>query len=152
MKIRNMTIQDYEAVDQLMQKLHNLHVKGRPDLYVDLEHPYSLEEFRQKVEDTNCIAILAEERERILGICIVVMRDRSMMVNKRTAYMDDLYVCEDVRKQGIATKLFKTAEKKAAELGAKRLDLMVWDFNQSAIEFYKSLGMTEQRFILEKEL
>ena len=152
MKIRNMTIQDYEAVDQLMQKLHNLHVKGRPDLYVDLEHPYSLEEFRQKVEDTNCIAILAEERERILGICIVAMRDRSMMVNKRTAYMDDLYVCEDVRKQGIATKLFKTAEKKAVELGAKRLDLMVWDFNQSAIEFYKSLGMTEQRFIFEKEL
>ena len=152
MKIRNMTIQDYEAVDQLMQKLHNLHVKGRPDLYVDLEHPYSLEEFRQKVEDTNCISILAEERERILGICIVVMRDRSMMVNKRTAYMDDLYVCEDVRKQGIATKLFKTAEKKAVELGAKRLDLMVWDFNQSAIEFYKSLGMTEQRFIFEKEL
>ena len=147
-----MTIQDYEAVDQLMQKLHNIHVKGRPDLYVDLEHPYSLEEFRQKVEDTNCIAILAEERERILGICIVVMRDRSMMVNKRTAYMDDLYVCEDVRKQGIATKLFKTAEKKAVELGAKRLDLMVWDFNQSAIEFYKSLGMTEQRFIFEKAL
>lgn len=152
MKIRDMTIQDYDAVDQLMQKLHNFHVKGRPDLYVDLEHPYSLESFRQKVEDTDCISILAEEKGRILGICFVVMRDRSMMVNKRTAYMDDLYVCEDARKQGIATKLFKAAEEKAVVLGAKRLDLMVWDFNQSAIEFYKSLGMTEQRYIFEKEL
>jgi len=75
-----------------------------------------------------------------------------MMVNQRTAYMDDLFVCEEVRRQGIATKLFKDAEKKAVALGAKRLDLMVWDFNQSAIGFYKSLGMTEQRYIFEKEL
>lgn len=55
-----------------------------------------------------------------------------MMVNQRTAYMDDLFVCEEVRRQGIATKLFKDAEKKAVALGAKRLDLMVWDFNQPA--------------------
>ena len=49
MNIRNMTVQDYLEVDQLMQQLHKLHVKGRPDLYVDLQHPYSLENFRQKV-------------------------------------------------------------------------------------------------------
>lgn len=102
MNIRNMIVQDYNVVDQLMQQLHNIHVKGRPDLYVDLEHPYSLEEFRQKIEDDNCISILAEENWNVLG--------------------------------------------------AKRLDLMVWDFNKSAIDFYKSLGMAEQRYILEKEL
>lgn len=120
--IRNMTVKDYSEVDQLMQQLHNLHVKGRPDLYVDLDHPYSLENFRQKVEDTKYISILAEENGRILGICFVAMRERSMMVNQRTAYMDDLFVCEEARRQGIATKLFKVAENKAAALGAKRLD------------------------------
>ena len=152
MNIRNMTVQDYLEVDQLMQQLHKLHVKGRPDLYVDLQHPYSLENFRQKVESAEHILLLAEENGKILGICFVAMRERSMMVNQQTAYMDDLFVCEEVRRQGIATKLFEDAEKKAVALGAKRLDLMVWDFNQSAIGFYKSLGMTEQRYIFEKEL
>lgn len=152
MNIRNMTVRDYQEVDKLMQQLHKLHVKGRPDLYIDLEHPYSLEEFRQKVESAEHISLLAEENGRILGICFIAMKERSMMVNQRTAYMDDLFVCAKSRKQGIATKLFKAAEKKAVELGAKRLDLMVWDFNQSAIDFYKSLGMTEQRYIFEKEL
>lgn len=152
MNIRNMTVQDYLEVDQLMQQLHKLHVKGRPDLYVDLQHPYSLENFRQKVESAEHILLLAEENGKILGICFVAMRERSMMVNQQTAYMDDLFVCEEVRRQGIATKLFKDAEKKAVALGSKRLDLMVWDFNQSAIGFYKSLGMTEQRYIFEKEL
>ena len=152
MNIRNMTVQDYLEVDQLMQQLNKLHVKGRPDLYVDLQHPYSLENFRQKVESAEHILLLAEENGKILGICFVAMRERSMMVNQQTAYMDDLFVCEEVRRQGIATKLFKDAEKKAVALGAKRLDLMVWDFNQSAIGFYKSLGMTEQRYIFEKEL
>ena len=152
MNIRNMTVQDYLEVDQLMQQLHKLHVKGRPDLYVDLQHPYSLENFRQKVESAEHILLLAEENGKILGICFVAMRERSMMVNQQSAYMDDLFVCEEVRRQGIATKLFKDAEKKAVGLGANRLDLMVWDFNQSAIGFYKSLGMTEQRYIFEKEL
>ena len=152
MNIRNMTVQDYLEVDQLMQQLHKLHVKGRPDLYVDLQHPYSLENFRQKVESAEHILLLAEENGKILGICFVAMREGSMMVNQQTAYMDDLFVCEEVRRQGIATKLFKDAEKKAVARGAKRLDLMVWDFNQSAIGFYKSLGMTEQRYIFEKEL
>ena len=101
MNIRNMTVQDYLEVDQLMQQLHKLHVKGRPDLYVDLQHPYSLENFRQKVESAEHILLLAEENGKILGICFVAMRERSMMVNQRTAYMDDLFVCEEVRRQAV---------------------------------------------------
>jgi len=43
-------------------------------------------------------------------------------------------------------------EQKAKELGATRIDLMVWEFNESAQELYRSLGMTPQRYILEKLL
>jgi len=46
-----------------------------------------------------------------------------------------------------------TAEGKTAkEKGAVRIDLMVWNFNKDAIEFYKSMGMDVQRFVLEKQL
>lgn len=29
---------------------------------------------------------------------------------------------------------------------------MVWDFNHSTIDFYRAMGMTPQRYILEKNL
>ena len=44
------------------------------------------------------------------------------------------------------------AEKLAKEKGASRLDLMVWDFNHSTIDFYRAMGMTPQRYIFEKNL
>ncbi len=152
MRIRDMKLEDYEAVDGLMQDLHRLHVQGRPDLYVDLEHPYSLQEYKEKVESDDVISILAEEEGKVLGICFVILRKRSMMVNMITAYMDDLCVKKEAQRKGIATALFQRAEEEAVARGAKRLDLMVWEFNQGAVEFYKSLGMTEQRYILEKKL
>lgn len=152
MNIRDMLLEDYEKVDALMQELHNLHVQGRPDLYIAMEHPYSRKEYQEKIESEDVISILAEEENEILGICFAVMRRRSMMVNMTTAYMDDLCVKREARRRGIATKLFREAEKRAAASGAERLDLMVWEFNKAAVEFYKSLGMTEQRYILEKKL
>lgn len=46
-----------------------------------------------------------------------------------------------------------TAEGKTAkEKGAVRIDLMVWNFNEDALGFYKAMGMDVQRFVLEKQL
>ena len=38
MQIRNMNLDDYNEVDRLMAQVHQLHVNGRPDLYIDVEH------------------------------------------------------------------------------------------------------------------
>jgi GNAT superfamily N-acetyltransferase len=51
-----------------------------------------------------------------------------------------------------ARALFAEAEKQAKELGAVRIDLMLWSFNESTRKFYESLGMTPQRYIFEKKL
>lgn len=150
--IREIRIEDYGAVDKLMQQLHKVHVNGRPDLYVDLEHPYSKEEFEDLVENDEVISVAAEVDERIVGICFVTMRNKSGMVPMRTAYMDDLVVDESYQRQGIAKALLEAVEKRTKELGAKRMDLMVWSFNEQAKSLYESFGMTPQRFIYEKEL
>jgi ribosomal protein S18 acetylase RimI-like enzyme len=152
MLIRNIRIDDYEAVDNLMQLLHNVHVDGKPDLYTPLEHPYSKEEFEKLVDDNKTISIAAEENHIIIGICFVSIRDKNGMVSMKTAYMDDLVVTKEYQHRGIAKALFAKAEKQAKELGAIRLDLMVWSFNESAKQLYESLGMTPQRYIFEKKL
>lgn len=152
MTVRKAEIKDYQEIDLLMQQLHKIHVSGRPDLYIDMEHPYLLNEFENLVKNENVISYVAEEDHMVVGFCVATMRNKSNMVEMRTAYMDDMVVDSNYQRKGIAKKLFKTVEAEAKKHGAKRLDLMVWEFNKSAIELYKSLGMKPQRYIFEKNL
>ena len=59
MKIRKLEKADYNTVDVCMKELHALHVAGRPDLYIPLEHIYTEQEFFSIVEDKRHIAIAA---------------------------------------------------------------------------------------------
>lgn len=152
MNIRDMRLEDYKEVDRLMAQVHKLHVEGRPDLYVDVEHIYSMEMFREMVENENMISIAAEENDAIVGICFVSMREKTCMVSRKTAYMDDLCVDESCRGKGIGKNLFVYAKKRAKEMGAERMDLMVWNFNESALKFYEKMGMKPQRYIMEEYL
>ena len=152
MQIRNMILDDYNEVDRLMAQVHQLHVNGRPDLYIDVEHIYSYEQFKEMVENEDMITILAEEKNHVIGICMISMRARTCMVKRRTAYMEDLCVDEACRGKGIGKKLFLYAKDQAIKTGAERLDLMVWDFNKNARKFYESMGMKPQRYIYETML
>lgn len=152
MEIRDMESKDYPEIDRLMKELHELHVKGRPDLYTELEHPYSREEFEKIVSDPEIIAILAEEKSVIIGLCIGTLRKKSGMVEMRTMYIEDLIVDRNFRGKGIASQLYEEMEERGRNTGAKRLDLMVWEFNSDAKRFYEKQGMRPQRYIYEKEL
>lgn len=152
MQIRNMRLEDYREVDRLMAQVHKLHVEGRPDLYIDVEHIYSMELFQEMVENEDMISVLAEEDDAVVGICFVSMRAKTCMVKRRTAYMEDLCVDEACRGKGIGRKMFEYAKKRAKEMGAERMDLMVWNFNESALKFYEEMGMKPQRYIMEEYL
>ncbi len=152
MEIRDMESKDYPEIDRLMKELHELHVKGRPDLYTELEHPYSREEFEKIVSDPEIIAILAEEKSVVIGLCIGTLRKKSGMVEMKTMYIEDLIVDRNFRGKGIASQLYEEMEERGRNTGAKRLDLMVWEFNNDAKRFYEKQGMRPQRYIYEKEL
>lgn len=152
MQIREMNAEDYKCVDRLMQQVHQLHVKNRPDLYVEQEPFFSKEEYLKLIEDENMISAVAEEENEVVGLCFVSMRVKTCMVYRHTAYMDDLCVDKSYQGMGIGRRLFQYAEARAKEKGAERLDLMVWSFNEKARAFYESLGMKPQRYILEKHL
>ena len=152
MEIRDMESKDYPEIDRLMKELHELHVKARPDLYTELEHPYSREEFEKIVSDPEIIAILAEEKSVVIGLCIGTLRKKSGMVEMKTMYIEDLIVDRNFRGKGIASQLYEEMEERGRNTGAKRLDLMVWEFNSDAKRFYEKQGMRPQRYIYEKEL
>ena len=155
MIIRNLDPKDFSAVDSLMNELHALHAKGRPDIYVPAEHIYSEEQFLDMLSGENTFAICAETEGEIAGICFFDVRkssakDKKGVAESTRAFISDIVVAKKFHRKGIAKELFAAAEKTAKEKGAVRIDLMVWNFNKDAIEFYKSMGMDIQRYVLEK--
>ena len=152
MTIRNIRKDDYEAIDTLLLQLHDVDVKGRPELFVKKNQFMPRDAFESLLENEGVRAVAAVKWGRILGCCFSSVLDRSAMVEMRTVYIDLLVVDERYRRRGIGRALFQSVEEYARALGAKRVDLMVWDHNKTAIDAYEAYGMARQRSVYEKHL
>lgn len=146
--IRDLTISDFEIIESIIAKLHKLHVENRPDFYIENEHPINKKEYKAMLNNQNKINIAYIIDDEIVGVCLATIKDRI----EKSIYIDDIFVLEEFRHQGVATKLYKQIESIAKDIGAKRIDLTVWQFNKTAMNFYKSLGMKTQRIVLETRL
>ena len=146
--IRKLTINDFEIVESVIAKLHKIHVVNRPDFYIENEHPISKKEYKAMLNNQDKISIAYIVDDKIAGVCLATIKNKI----EKSIYIDDIFVLEEFRHQGIATKLYKQVESIANNIGAKRIDLTVWQFNKTAMKFYESLGMETQRIILETRL
>lgn len=151
-KIRDIKKRDYSEVDRLLQQLHKVHMDGRPELFLEDEHPVSVSLFKNLISNKEVISILAEIDHTVIGVCFVSILNTSGMVYMKTGYVEKLVVDEPYRHMGIGKMLLQEAEDRVKKLGAKRMDLMVWNFNETAIHTYESFGMTPQRTIYEKDI
>ena len=64
----------------------------------------------------------------------------STFLSKPGIYIEDLFVNPEFRRKGIAKRLFAHLAKKAVEEGCGRLEWWVLDWNEDAINFYRSIG------------
>ena len=64
----------------------------------------------------------------------------STFVGKPGLYLEDLYVRQQFRGQGCGEALLRYLARLALERGCGRFEWSVLDWNQRAIDFYKSLG------------
>ena len=59
---------------------------------------------------------------------------------KRGVFLEDIYVRPELRGHGIGKALFADVARIARERGCARVEWIVLDWNQTAIDFYKSQG------------
>jgi len=64
----------------------------------------------------------------------------STFLAKPGIYLEDLFVLEEQRGKGFGKSLLSYLAREAVEKGYGRLEWAVLDWNEPAIEFYKSLG------------
>ena len=151
MIVRKLTYEDYKQAEALFQKLHNIHVAALPEMFKERDPIYNKRDFKKLTKSKDKILLCAEENGRLIAVSNTKLCT-SGMTDIKMAFMDAIYVEDEFRKNGVGKKLFYETERIAKEWGAKRLDLSVWDFNEAALGFYKSLGMKIQNYTLEKTL
>lgn len=99
---------------------------------------------------TNSVVQMMKEKEYLTGFVAVNAADEILgyvtyffgyytWIGK-SLYMDDLYVRPDFRGAGVGTKLINEVIAFAKAENCKKLRWQVSEWNQPAIDFYKSLG------------
>lgn len=155
MEIRKLMESDYDQVIEIYAQLDEFHVQARPDCFVHREKNkvYPKDAFVQNLAYPGGLELGAFDGEQLVGIVRATLWEESMMrKDLKTVCLDDIYVLPEYRRRGIAAKLFAEVESWAKKQGAIRLELHTWDFNKGAIAMYETMGMTPQRYVLEKKL
>ncbi len=86
-------------------------------------------------------SIVAELDDLVIGFGLF-FHTYSTFLTKPGLYLEDVFVLPKYRRQGIGKALMTSVAKIAFDRGCGRLEWSVLDWNQSAINFYQSLGAT----------
>lgn len=97
----------------------------------------SVEEMEREGFGPNAIykAFVAENEGKIVGMALYY--EKYSTWKGRCIYLDDIVVSEKYRQYGIGGKLFNEVVKVCKQLGVRKMDWQVLDWNEPAIEFYK---------------
>jgi GNAT superfamily N-acetyltransferase len=75
----------------------------------------------------------------------IVLETYSSFLALPTLYLEDLFILDEYRKRGVGRALFATALDEARRRGCGRMEWMVLDWNQLAIDFYERTGGTHMK-------
>ncbi|WP_413378730.1 N-acetyltransferase family protein [Alkalihalobacillus sp. 1P02AB] len=143
--IRNAKRSDYEALLPLFRQVHEFHVFIRPDLYKENSNPVEQEFFESQLADDKQHIFVATISNDIVGV--VVTKEEEVTENtfvkaRKVLFIKSLCVAKTHRKKGIGKKLTKNVFDFGRSLKIDSIELGVSEENTSAIEFYRSIGMS----------
>lgn len=89
-------------------------------------------------------ALLAEDAEKqAIGFALYFFTF-STFLSRPTLFLEDLFVLPELRGRGVGKALLRELAKIALEKGCGRMEWAVLNWNQPAIDFYRSLGALPQ--------
>ena len=152
MKIRRAEEKDIPRLDALLLQVNLVHHRGRPDLF-RYGRKYTDEELKSIIhDDARPILVAADEDDTVQGYAFCIFqqhRDSHILTDVRTLYIDDLCVEEKTRGQHIGSLLYRAVLDYARAHGCYNVTLNVWSCNESALQFYESMGLKPQKIGME---
>ncbi|MFC7321040.1 GNAT family N-acetyltransferase [Halobacillus campisalis] len=145
LSIRTAEKNDYESLLPLFKQVHELHVAERPDLYKENSTPVEQEFFESQLIDNQQHIFVAVIGNDIVGVIVTKEEEtpeNSFVKARKVLFINSLCVDETHRKKGVGKKLTTYVFDFGRSLRVDSIELGVFEKNKSAIEFYKSMGMT----------
>lgn len=135
---------DIEAVIQLMQRLYE------HDAIAFDESAARLALQRLVANAQHGAVWVMRDGAQVIGYSVVTF-GYSLEFHGTDAFLDELYVCESYRGQGLARRAIELAEQVCRERGVRALHLEVERDNTHAQAVYRRLGFSDHdRYLLTK--
>ena len=128
--IRLATENDFEAIHSLNKEFAQFIKK--PEKF-----RISLEQMKEEQAHFRCL-VVENETEGIIGFATTFIAWYSWI--GKSMYLDDLYIIEKYRGNGLGSKLIDEVIAMAKQENCKKVKWMVSKWNKHAIEFYKKKG------------
>lgn len=143
-RIRQATLDDFGAINALVQPVHDDHVAAHPEQFRLTGSAFPIERLTDLLAvGTSCL-LVAQIGGDIVGFLAATVREAPpfpALVQRKTVYVDIVAVSEGVRGQGIGSHMMQRTIDWARSQRIGELELNVFDFNDRAIKFYERLGM-----------
>lgn len=133
MIIRPATPSDMPRVLELIQELATY--EKEPDAVIITQEDLVRDGFG---ENPLFQVLVAQEQEQIIGMALFYNRYSTW--KGKTIHLEDLIVTKQKRGTGAGMALYKEVIKIAQEQGVKRVEWVVLNWNEPAINFYKATG------------
>ncbi len=142
--VRKAAINDYNAMCELFDEVDTLHRDNLPHLFrkpdgAARERDY----YSGLIADENTALFVAEADGELVGFVHAVLKETPALpifVPRRYAVVDGIVVKSRFQNHGIGRTLMEKIQAWAIAKGAASIELNVYEFNQTAISFYESLG------------
>lgn len=152
MEISRAKDSDKEKVLELLNQVLEIHHQIRPDIFMPGKTKYSEEMLLDMFKDDNNPIYVARENDEVLGYAFCELRSvpfSTTMVPHKSLFIDDLCVDKNIRSKGVGKALFDYVKQEAKKMGCYEVTLNVWEGNDSAISFYKKMGMQVKEYQME---
>ena len=149
--IRRANTNDIKGLIELLYQADAVHHGIRPDLFKNNTPKYD-EQQLETILTNDSKPIFVYDDGKILGhaFCqITEVRNHRLLQDIKTLYIDDICVDETARGQHIGKALYEFVRDYAMSLGCYNITLNVWGGNDSALCFYKSMGLRVQKMGME---
>lgn len=155
MKIENATLNDINEIAVIMKQISDIHINARPDVFKEKNIENLEKDIKESLESQKEWILVARDENVVKGILICkvkIVGNHPNLKDSKILWIDDLGVNSKFQKQGIGKLLVNRAIELAKQNDCIRVDLNCWKLNENALQFYKRIGMLEQREIMELKI
>ena len=155
MEIRLALNSDVPGILSLLLQVGQVHHEIRPDIFRSGALKYDEAALAALLRDDRRPIFLAVEDGFVKGYCFCVHKDYNssgVSTERRELYIDDLCVDGSCRGQGVAKALYRHVCEYARTQNIQFITLNVWCGNETAMEFYKKMGLRPRHIMMEMPL